>query len=86
LDLEIGETFGEDGICFGIPNTYSVKVESSSVHIIFTERSDFSRKYKWLISLQANFYKTRRKFIKKIVKKSQTNYRDIKEKFESIVE
>lgn len=34
MDLETEKLFGEDFICFNVPNTYSVKVESPKLELL----------------------------------------------------
>lgn len=49
MDLEVGKLFGEDGICFNIPNTYSVKVESPNLVLLSIKGTEFSKKYKRML-------------------------------------
>ena len=49
MDLGVGEVFGEDMLCFAIPNTYSVKVETTHVALLSIERGDFTKKYKRML-------------------------------------
>jgi hypothetical protein len=49
MDLGVGEVFGEDLIVFGIPNTYGVKVESTTLTVLTIERDQFNKKYKKMI-------------------------------------
>ena len=49
MDLGVGEVFGEDMICYGIANAYSVKVESTQLSLLSIERTEFSKKYKRMV-------------------------------------
>jgi CRP-like cAMP-binding protein len=46
MDLGYGEVFGEDFICFGLPNTYAIKAESTKVTLLSIDKSEYNKKYK----------------------------------------
>lgn len=86
MDLEVGKLFGEDGICFNVPNTYSVKVESPSLNLLSIKQTEFSKKYKrMLIPLQRYFYR-RQLLIQEIIDNFQEQLEEIKAQFYSTVE
>ena len=49
MDLEVGKLFGEDFICFNLPNTYSVKVESPTLTLCSIKGLEFNKKYKKML-------------------------------------
>lgn len=63
MDLEYGEVFGEDPICYSIPNTYSIRVESLTATLVSINKTEFMKKYKKLVKPMQNFFLKRRRLI-----------------------
>ncbi len=58
MELCDGEIFGEDFLCFNMPNSYSIKVESIKLATLYIEKIDFNLRYKKIMQpLQSYFIK-----------------------------
>ena len=78
--------FGEDYLCYTLPNTYSVKVESIKFSMLSIDKAEFVKKYRKMIKpLQHYFYK-RKILIEKIINDRENHNKIIKKKFFSKVE
>ena len=49
MDIDIGECFGEDPLCFNVLNTYSVKIESKECILYSIDREKFLKRFKKII-------------------------------------
>lgn len=49
MDLFAGEAFGEDYLCYSAANTYSAKVESTTLDLLIIDKSEFQKKYKRMV-------------------------------------
>lgn len=63
MDLGFGEAFGEDYICFNLPNYYSVKVESTSMAVLSIEQSEYFKKYKKITPYMKSHFRKRQDLI-----------------------
>jgi len=63
LDLEVGKLFGEDHVCFGLPNTYSVRAESPVVTLLVIRAVHFQKKYKRMLGPLQRYFGKRQALI-----------------------
>jgi hypothetical protein len=67
MELVNGEVFGEDLICFNMPNSYSIKVESISLATLYIEKPDFGLKYKRIMQPLQGYFINRQNLITDII-------------------
>lgn len=67
MDLEVGKLIGEDFICFQLPNTYSVKVESPTASMLYITHDHFNKKYKRMLPPLRRYFSKRQALIQQTI-------------------
>ena len=63
MNLEEGECFGEDNICLGVPNSYSVRVESNEVVLYTIDKQKFHKYRKVILEAMKKYFYRRKQLI-----------------------
>lgn len=86
IELGPGECFGEDMLCFGLPNTYSVVAVTTKVTLHYISYHDFKRFFKRILPQLQKYFFNRKKLMEQLLEKYYNSKKVIRKTFHSIVE